>query len=113
MPTISASSGCEYKVRAAVEKVIKEGKGIVVVIGSTFTGKTYYCKKLLKELGVQEIDIDYEEIKTQGMKKMISQYSSDCNSENTSGSSTNIVSFFGSGVKSKVGGPTIFYCDAL
>jgi len=113
MPTISASSGCEYKVRVAVEKVIKEGKGIVVVIGSTFTGKTYYCKKLLKELGVQEIDIDYEEIKTQGMKKMISQYSSDCNSENTSCSSTNIVSFFGSGVKSKIGGPTIFYCDAL
>jgi len=130
MPVPSSSSSCEFKVRTAVEKVVKDGKGIVVVIGSTFTGKTYYCNKLIKDLALQEVDIDYEEIKTQGMKRMVAQYSSDetsgtgtstgtgaGTSSGTSSSATNIVSFFGKKSSDNTSGSVnrkkIFYCDAL
>jgi hypothetical protein len=103
-------SSCEFKVRSAVEKIMKDGKGIVVVIGSTFTGKTYYCNKLLTDLRIQQIDIDYDDIKTQGMKKLILQYSS-----NTNTNPDNIVGFFGKQSSSRNidKGGKIFYCDAL
>jgi type IV secretory pathway protease TraF len=101
-------SSCDFKVRSAVEKIMKNGKGIVVVIGNTFTGKTYCCNKILADLGIQQVDIDYDEIKTQGMKKLILQYSSNSNPDN-------IVGFYGKKSLSThlVNGSKIFYCDAL
>jgi hypothetical protein len=112
-------AGCEYKVRCAVEKIVKDGKGIVVVIGSTFTGKTYYCNKLLKDLALEAVDIDYEEIKPQGLKRMAMMYSMNPGTGTGTGTShdspsqsTNIVSFYGN-ISNVKRAKKIFYCDAL
>jgi hypothetical protein len=91
----------EQKAINSIKNILQKGKGIVIIIGNSFTGKTYFCNKILKTLGVEEVSIDYEEIKQLGMKKMITQFNQ-----------TNSTKIFG-GITTKEIKQKIFFCDAL
>jgi hypothetical protein len=44
------------------KKCLRAKKGLVVIIGDTFTGKTYTANKLIKKLGVEVISFDYDSL---------------------------------------------------
>lgn len=52
----------ERKLMLSIQQIVKSCKGMVAVIGDSFTGKTYTVNKLIRQLKLNTIPIDFESI---------------------------------------------------
>lgn len=52
----------EYKLTRVIKYILKNEKGMVAVIGDTFTGKTYTVNNIIKSLQLRVIPYDYENV---------------------------------------------------
>lgn len=62
------SEQMESKLQSAVQSIIKDGHGMVVLIGDTFTGKTTAMNSCIDKLYLQSIPFEFEEITSSSMK---------------------------------------------
>lgn len=69
----------ERKLLLSIQQIAKTGKGFVAVIGDSFTGKTYTVNKIIQQLKLNTISIDFESIcqnwNTTDLKKLVTNKS--------------------------------------
>jgi hypothetical protein len=64
----------ETRVSRLIQGIVRENKGMVVLIGDTYTGKTYTICKILKKLNIRTIPYDFDEIPKGAGQQFIKQF---------------------------------------